>query len=187
MVPPHAGDLVDQRLGRVRVGPHRLDREVGRDVGVHEGEEGREHEGELDEGGRLGDGHQALVALLRAPRGQRHLHQRGGKREDEGEMSELDDHGRRRAPAGRARTDPLSPCLFGNGERVRVRGGDTRRRSLVAAPHPDPLPVKDGERETCGARRRSQCHRHFSTRSLGLASPCHTPCSLRALATSGGM
>jgi hypothetical protein len=93
VVPPHAGDLVDQRLGRVRVGPHRLDGEVRRDVGVHEGEEGREHEAELDEGGRLGDGHQARIALPRAPRGQRHLHQRRGEREDEGEMSCLDDHG----------------------------------------------------------------------------------------------
>ena len=87
VVPPHAGDFVDQRLGRVRVGPHRLDGEVRRDVGVHEGEEGREHEAELDEGGRRGNGHQARIALPRAPRGQRHLHECGGKREDEGEMS----------------------------------------------------------------------------------------------------
>ena len=93
VVPPHAGDLVDQRLGRVRVGPHGLDREVGRDVGVHEGEEGEEHEGELGKRGRLGDGHQARIAAARAPRRQRHLHQRHGERQDEGEMSELDDHG----------------------------------------------------------------------------------------------
>ena len=40
VVPPHAGDLVEQRLGRMRVGPHVLDREIRRDVGVHERDEG---------------------------------------------------------------------------------------------------------------------------------------------------
>ncbi len=93
VVPPHAGDLVEQRLDGMRVGPHVLDREVGSDVGVHEGGEGDGDEAELGERGGLGDLHEAGVAGAGAPGRQRHLHQRHGEREQDGEMSDLDDHG----------------------------------------------------------------------------------------------
>ena len=49
---------------------------------------------------------------------------------------------------------------FRHGERVGVRGGrQTPTPAHVAAPHPDPLPVKNGERELtpCGPRRRGRC------------------------------
>jgi hypothetical protein len=42
--------------------------------------------------------------------------------------------------------------LFQNGERARVRSGQDLRVEYVAASHPDPLPVKYGEREK-GKRR----------------------------------
>ena len=92
VVAPHAGDLVEQRLGGMRVGPHVLDREVGRDVGVRERAEGDGEQRELGQGGGLGDLHQARIAGAGAPGRQRHLHQRHGEREDDGEMSEFDDH-----------------------------------------------------------------------------------------------
>jgi hypothetical protein len=41
----------------------------------------------------------------------------------------------------------LSPSVFTDGERVGVRGGSTPYVAQAAAPHPDPLPVKNGERE----------------------------------------
>ena len=38
------------------------------------------------------------------------------------------------------------PIFFQNGERDRVRGS-YERQSKLAPPHPDPLPVKYGEKE----------------------------------------
>ena len=98
----------------MRVGPHGLDGEVGRDVGVHQGEERQEHEAELRERRRLGHGHQARIAHVRAPRRQRRLQQRGGKRQDERKMSELDDHGGALPPVARVgwvkrSADPTQP------------------------------------------------------------------------------
>ena len=81
-----------QRLGRMRVGPHRLDGEVGRDVGVHEGQEGERQQRQLGERGGLGNGHQPLVTRTRAPDRQRRLHDGHRQRQHDGEMSELDDH-----------------------------------------------------------------------------------------------
>ena len=83
---------------------------------------------ELRQRGGLGHRHQARDrATARAPRRQRHLHQRDGEREDEGEMSELDDHGLC------ARVDSLSPCHFGMAERVRGEG-----QKLAPAPAREP-------------------------------------------------
>ena len=79
----------------MRVGPHGLDREVGRDVGVHEGKEGDGEQPELGKRGRLGDGHQALVARARAPERQGHLHEGHRQPQHEREMSKLYDHERR--------------------------------------------------------------------------------------------
>ena len=127
VVPPHAGDLVKQRLCRVRVGPHVLDREIRGDVGVCKGSEGEGEQPELGDRGRLGDLHEANVAGARAPKRQRHLHQRHDEGQQDGEMSELDDHGR--APVLGVHEFPL-PMPLRHGERVRVRGGQGHRGAL---------------------------------------------------------
>ena len=111
MVPPHAGDLVEQRLVGVRVDDDVLDREVGGDVGPGEREEGDREQGEVGQRGRLGNPHETAVTGLGAPRGQGHLHQCDDQREDDGEMSEFDDHAH--WPHKR-RADSLSP-LAGRG------------------------------------------------------------------------
>ena len=53
-------------------------------------------------------------------------------------MSELDDHGATALPPVARGHVPFSPRLFGDGERVRVRGGGHALTSLVLAPHPAP-------------------------------------------------
>ena len=67
MVPPHAGDLVDERLRRMRVGPDILQREVRGDVGHHQRREGNRDEQELHLRRRHRDGHQLRVVAPRAP------------------------------------------------------------------------------------------------------------------------
>ena len=180
VVPPHAGDLVEQRLGRMRVGPHVLDREVGRDVGVRERAEGDGEQRELRERGRLGDLHQAGIAGVRAPGRQRHLHQRHGEREDE----------RRNVRARRswvrlriADAIPLPAC----GEGLGV-GGVADGQCSAIAPLPGPPPQGGGDDAVRAfARMTHVSDRHFCAPRLWSCRRLQTPCSLRALATSGGM
>ena len=95
VVPPHAGDAIEQRLGRVRVGDDVGDGEVGRHVGVRQRQEGKSDEAELAERGGIGHGHHARVAYARAPRRHDHLEDGDEERQDQREMPQLDDHLRR--------------------------------------------------------------------------------------------
>ena len=160
VVPPHAGDLVEQRLGRMRIGPHVLDREVGRDVGVGERAEGDGEQRELGERGGLGDLHQAGIAGVRAPGGQHHLHQRHGEGQHDGEMSEFDDHG---ACARRIRS-PRAYAVSRHGDGVRG-GGNPRRPTFCRSPPPWPSPHKGGARTMGSATRDhdTRQRRHFGT------------------------
>ena len=92
MIAPGAGELVEQRLGRVGVVGDRYHREVGDDEGLHQtGERGRD-EDELGQRRRPRQRHQAAIAEPRAERRGGHLHQRHREREDQGEVADLGDH-----------------------------------------------------------------------------------------------
>ncbi len=92
VVPPHAGDAIEQRLGRVRVRHDVGDGEVGGHVGVHQRQERDEQQSELAQRGGLGHRHQARIAHMRAPRRHHHLQDGDEQRQDEREMPQLDDH-----------------------------------------------------------------------------------------------
>ena len=99
VIAPRGGDLVDQRLGRVRVGRDVDDREIGRGEGVDQRAERHADEHELAERGGAGERDQTGVAARRAPQRQRALHQRQAERQDQGVVTDLDDHGFSPAPA----------------------------------------------------------------------------------------
>ena len=93
VVPPHAADLVEQRLGRMRVGDDVGDGEVRRDVGLRERAEGQDHQERLRERGGAAQRHQPHIAARRADQRQRPLHQRDRQRQDQGEVAQLRNHG----------------------------------------------------------------------------------------------
>ena len=68
VVPPDAGDLVEERLRRMRVLDDVEQREIGDDIGVDERGEGEADEQELRHRRRRGDGRQARVVAERADR-----------------------------------------------------------------------------------------------------------------------
>ena len=93
-----------QRLGRVRVGPHVLDREVGRDVGVREGEEGDAQQRELGERGGLGRRPSGARRRCCAPQAGSAVCTRAtASARIEREMAELDDHDVAQLPHGASR------------------------------------------------------------------------------------
>ena len=92
MVPPHARDLVEQRLRRMRIAPDILDREVGGDVGRHQRDEGDRHQDELHLRGGSGDGGKLRIAEARAEQRQQRLHDGDAKREDQRVMPGLSNH-----------------------------------------------------------------------------------------------
>ena len=92
VVAPHARDPIEERLRRVRVLGDVGDREVGADVGLGQREEGERDERELAHRRGLGKVHEALIAHARAVGRDHHLRGGDGKRQNECEMSELDDH-----------------------------------------------------------------------------------------------
>ena len=93
VVPPGAGDLVEQRLHRVGVEGDEADREVRGDEGPHQREEGEGGQRELHRGGGDGDAHPVRPAAVGADEGHDHLHDGDEEGEDEGEVPEFDDHG----------------------------------------------------------------------------------------------
>jgi hypothetical protein len=101
MVPPHAGDLVDHRLGRVGVAPDILDREVGRYIGHGQRGEGDGGEEELELRGGDGDGGKLRIAGAHADERQHGLHDGDAKGEDQSVMAGLGDHA-----AGLPRPEP---------------------------------------------------------------------------------
>ena len=92
VIAPGAGELVEERLGRVRVVGDRDDREVGDDEGLHQTGEGGRDEDELRQSRRPRQRHQPRVADPRAERRRAGLHQRHRERQDQGVMADLRDH-----------------------------------------------------------------------------------------------
>ena len=103
MVPPDAGQLVDERLRRMRVLDDVEDREIGRDVSGREGRE-RQHAGEHGERRRSGDVHEHRIVGARTPQRHGELHERQSERQRQGEMAGLDQHegDQRLSSSGRA-------------------------------------------------------------------------------------
>ena len=92
VVPPGAGELVDQRHRRVRVLEHVADREIGADVARDERREGKRDEAELNDRHGLGDRHQRGVAGARADERHRRLDERQRQRQHQRVMADLLDH-----------------------------------------------------------------------------------------------
>ena len=92
VVAPRGGDLVDQRLGGVRVGRDVGDREVGRREGMDQRAEGDGEKHELAERARAGERDQAGVAARRAQKRQGTLDQRQAERQHQGVVADLGDH-----------------------------------------------------------------------------------------------
>jgi hypothetical protein len=138
VVSPDAGDLVEQRLRRMRVLRHVGDGEIGDDVGVGERAEGDGDQQKLRQRRRLGHRHHRPIAPRRAGQRQRALQQRHQGGEDQGEMADLRDHAARLRPG--PRTSPrLRPC----------------RRFLIWPPRPSARPSDNASNgRTSSARRR---------------------------------
>lgn len=92
VIAPDTGDLVDQRLQRMRVLPDVPDREVGGHIG--EGQH-RKGEGNEQEGDGCGSARQFDERPITAPHAderQHRLDERGRERQHQHIVSELDDH-----------------------------------------------------------------------------------------------
>ena len=102
VVPPHAGDLVDERLRRMGILEHVDDGKIRPQVARHQRAEGDRHETELrDRRGRR-HAHQRRVVAARAVQRHAGLHQRQSERQHERVMAKFGDHWRcltARAPA----------------------------------------------------------------------------------------
>jgi hypothetical protein len=92
VIAPDSGDLVDQRLHRMRILEHVDDREVRGDVQRHQCDERRRHEQQLRERGGARDIHQRQIAPSRAEQRHGGLDQRQSEREHQRVMSGLRDH-----------------------------------------------------------------------------------------------
>ena len=92
VVPPHAGDLVEQRLHRVRILEHVGDGEIRGHVQGDQRDEGQAGEDELRQCRRAADIHQRNVALMRAKHRHGGLDQRQRERQHQGIMSALCNH-----------------------------------------------------------------------------------------------
>ena len=75
MIAPYAGDLVDQRLQRMRILEHVDDGEIGSDVQGDEGRERKRHEQPLRQRSRARDIHQGGIAPVRTDNRQSGLDQ----------------------------------------------------------------------------------------------------------------
>ena len=93
MIAPDARDLEEHRLFGMRVVVDELRGEVRYDEGVHEHKESESDKRELHQRGRRGNPHQGRIAAMRADHGDDHLRQRDGERENEREMTKLQNHG----------------------------------------------------------------------------------------------
>ncbi len=92
VIAPHAGDLVEERLGALTVLGDVEDREIGDDAAPLERTEGEQQGEELPLGERRRRGEQALIAPRRADQREHRLGQRQGGGKGEGEMAEFGDH-----------------------------------------------------------------------------------------------
>ena len=116
MIAPHAGDLVEQRLHRMRILEHVDDGEIRYDVQRHQRRERRGHEQQLRQRGGARDIHQGGIAPARAEHRHGGLDQRQRQRQHQRVMSGFRDH----------RDAPL--------RRRGARRGSTRLGAVVVLP-----------------------------------------------------
>jgi hypothetical protein len=109
VIAPHARDLEDQRLLRVGVLDDVEEREVGGDVGVHQGCEGDADQQELRHCRRARYRHQPSVARPCPPNRQDALKDGDHRRQDQREMADFGNH----CVAVAGASSPChSPCSF---------------------------------------------------------------------------
>ena len=92
VIAPHAGDLVDQRLHRVRILEHVDDGEIQFDVQHHQRRERRRHEQQLRQRRGARDVHQGVITPARAGDRHRGLDQRQRERQHQRVMPGFRDH-----------------------------------------------------------------------------------------------
>ncbi len=92
VVPPRAAELVDQRLGRMGIGRHHLEREVRDQKAVDQAAERQRHEDELADGRVVGEGHQAGVTTVRAEHGYDRLRRGDHERQHQRKAADLSCH-----------------------------------------------------------------------------------------------
>ncbi len=115
VVPPYAGNLVDRRHGAVRILGDVENREVRGQVRVDQRREGDRDQRKLGQRGAGPDRHQAAVADPRAPERDNGLREGGAKRQHEGEMANLDDHGLATSSPSRQRPSFFSASTTSRG------------------------------------------------------------------------
>ena len=92
VVSPHAGNLVDQRLGRMGILGHVEHREIRDDIGVGQRDEGDADQQDLQQCRRRCAAHQHAVAALGAIERHQELEDRDGEGQNQREMANFDDH-----------------------------------------------------------------------------------------------
>ena len=95
VVTPGAGELVDQRLHRMRIGRHQLDRQVGDGEGIEQQEEGQHRQERLHDRGRAGVDRQRRGFAFGNAQGHRardHLQHRQRRSEPQGGKSDFGNH-----------------------------------------------------------------------------------------------
>ncbi len=113
VVPPDAGDLVEQRQLRVRVLGDVEHREIGDDMRLYECGEGQGDQQEQRQRSRRRHGHQVAVVLQRAVERDGRLDQRQKQRQHQCEMAKLGNHFACAALAATlSLVSPQRPCAF---------------------------------------------------------------------------
>ena len=92
VVPPDTGDLVGERLVRMRIHRNKLNREVGHDECHGQADEGSTQENKLPHCCALRDGHEPRMPFHSAIVGYGRLNQRKHKRKDQCKVANLGDH-----------------------------------------------------------------------------------------------
>jgi hypothetical protein len=112
VITPHRRELVEERFLQAAVLGDVQHREIRDHVSVHQRREGEGDEDELRQRCRARRRHRVPIAARRAGKAQAGLQHGHGKRQDEREMAQLDNHDTRRLGAVRRGTQaPGGPVL----------------------------------------------------------------------------
>src|SRR5579871_315323 len=136
MAAPHSGNLVKERLCRMRIGGYDLDRKVRRDERVSQGSERNNEEHELGQRRLVSKCRHHGVMATRRHKQRGRLHHRDKKREKESKVTDLWRHMMRSLPLTRdeqcARPRlPLSSRGFPRSLQI-LRAGDTQPTARIA-------------------------------------------------------
>ena len=93
MITPGSADLVQHRLERVAIENHDAQREIRGHEGPHQRAKGQSGQDKLCPCRWFGDGHPARPTFIGTDHGHDHLNNGYTEGEDEGEVSELCNHG----------------------------------------------------------------------------------------------